>query len=141
MGNLANERFQTGNHVRVFVAGEGRTKLLGTGKIGGPLGVGTTATFGAATGARPIHVIGNAEPQDIVDGPHTYTIRLDTLRLRTEDAADIINAERVDIEAIDRFNRNHVSVAEDCQLVDGSVTVPANAPLARNLTFQALRVS
>lgn len=140
MGNLATERFQTGNHCRVFITGDGAKKILGEGTLGGPLGKGTGANFASSLGVRPVHVIGDAEPQDLVDGAHSYTVRIDMLKLRTDDAAQLIEAEAVSIEVIDRFNDRLVSVAEGCKLTEGNLNVPANNLLVRNLTFQALRI-
>ena len=139
MANLALERFQTGNHVRVFASGQGQKALLGVGEVG-ELPEGTNLTVGANTGARPIHVIGSAEPQDIVDAAHTYQITLALLRLRDREAADVINAAPIDIEVVD-FEGKRVQTAEECHLVNGDLQVPANNPVARNLTFQAMRVS
>jgi len=141
MGNIQHERFSSGNHVRVYLSGTGRRRLIGDAVVG-PLGKGTNLSAGVTTGARPVHVIGDPEPQDIVDGAYAYTIRLDTLRFRAEepDGPGMVAAERVDIVGVDRFNGKRVIAAEECQLVDGTVTVPANNPVARNLTFSAMRI-
>lgn len=140
MGNLATERFQTGNHCRVFIQGDGAKKILGEGVLGGPLGKGTGSNFATSLGVRPVHVIGSPEPQDLVDGAHTYTVRVDMLRLRSEDSAQLIEAEPVSIEVIDRFNNKMVTIAEGCRLTEGNLNVPANNLVVRNLTFQALRI-
>lgn len=138
MGDLSTERFQTGNHARVFVSGDGTRRLLGSGEIG-PLTKGQQLNINSSLGTRPVHVIGDAEPQDLVDGPHTYTVRLSMLKLRTDDAAELINAGYVDIEVIDRFNNKVVGTAERCKLVDGNLSIGANNPVSRDLTFMAMR--
>ena len=146
MGALANERFQTGNHVLLFARDTpgsppgSQRQLLGKGQIG-RLPEGTSIDMGINTGARPVHVVGDAEPQDIVDGPHTFEVTLSMIRLRDRGAADRINAGPIDIDEIDRFNENLIQTAEECHLVGARVTVQANQLLAQNLTFQAMRVT
>ena len=141
MGNLAAERFQTGNHCRVFLTGDDAKKILADGVIGGPIGKGQSTNFATSTGARPVHIIGDPDPVEIVDTQHTYTVRVDMLRLRAEEAAQLIQAGPVDIEVVDRFNNKLVAVAQGCKLAEGNLSIPANQMVARNLTFQALRIN
>lgn len=139
MGNQATERFQTGNHVLLFTRGEGERKLLGTGQVGrNPES--TSVDIGANTGARPIHTVGDAEPQDIVDGAHTYDVTLAMIRLRDRGAADVINAGPIDIDEIDKYTGARIQTAEECHCVSGRISVQANNPVARNIQFSAMRV-
>jgi len=136
MANLSNERFTTGNHVAIFARGD--TRPLGLGVVGARLPGGTTANAGINTGARPVHVIGDAEPQEIVDGAHTYEFTLSSLHLRDVDAADRINAGDVEAHLIDRFNGKTL---RGCHLVSSQLNVSANQLLAENLSFQALSIT
>ena len=141
MGNLATERFQTGNHARVFLSGEGAAQILAVGIVSGPLGKGSAYNLGIALGVRPLHVVGDAEPQDLVDGAHTYTLRLDLYKIRDEEARDTINAGYVGIEVLDRFNGKLIAIAPQAKLSDQNINIPANQPVVRNLTFQCMRVT
>jgi len=138
MANLAQERFRTGNHVAVFA--EGDPIPLGFGVVGGRMAAGTSIQLTQDTGARPVHVVGDPEPQDIVDGAHTYEITLASLMLRDLDAGDRISAGRVDIHLLDRMNGKTVRKAEGCQLTNGSDQIPANQLVATNLRFAAMRI-
>jgi hypothetical protein len=141
MGNIANELFSTGNHARVFLTGNGVKELIGVGLIGGPLGKGTNVSIGESSGVQPVYVLGDVEPQDLVDTRHAYNVRLDTLRLRDEEAKRSLRAERVRIEVVDRFNRRVMAVAEECQVDSSTLNFPANGLVAHNLTFQCLRTT
>lgn len=140
MGDIASERFRSGNHCRVYFTGAGAEKLLGEGRLGGPLGKGTGANMATSLGVRPVHTLGDPEPQDLVDGLHTYTVRVDMLMLRDENAAQLIQAEPVRIDIVDRYNNKLVAVAENCKLTEGNLSVQAGNLLARNLSFQATRI-
>lgn len=138
MGVLENERFSTGNHVAVFVDGDGAEDIFGVGVVGSRLPDGTSFDMAANTGARPIHVVGTPEPQDIVDGPHTYEVTIAELRLRSAKDVDLINGGRVNIVEIDQYNGQRLRMARGCQLQGARITVPANMPVASNLTFIAM---
>ena len=139
MGNLAQERYRTGNRVEVYTRGDGERKLLGNG-LTGRLAEGTNLSGNVNTGARELHVIGSFSPVDIVDGAHTYDIRLSLLNLVFRGAADLINAAPVDIDIIDREGGSRLGTFEECHLTSGSLQVPANQPIVRDLSFKALRV-
>jgi hypothetical protein len=141
MGDVSRERFMTGNHVRLYMSGDGARVLLGEGTIG-PVSKLTSQAISRRTGATEIHVCGDPEPQETVDGRHSYSVQLSMLKLRAEvpGAADMVNAGPVDIEVLDRFMSKVLAVAEGCKLTDGSDTIPANAPVTRNLSFIALRI-
>jgi hypothetical protein len=141
MGLLATERFRTGNHARIYVSGPGGPTVLAQATVSGPVGKGSALNFGAALGVRPLHMVGSAEPQDLVDGAHTYTVRLDVFTPRDEVVQDIRSADYVNIECMDQYNGATVAVATNCKLSDVGLNVPANNPLARNMTFQAMEVS
>lgn len=139
MGNPATELFTTGNHVLVFFRGEGLRKLIGTGTVGRSPET-TQADIGVTTGARPLHVVGDAEPVGIVDGAHSYDVTLATLKLRDRAAADMVNAGPIDIDEIDKFTGGRIQTAEECHLTSGRISVGANNPVQRNLQFTAMRV-
>lgn len=139
MGNQATERFQTGNHVLIYTRGEGERKLLGSGQVGrNPES--TSLGMDSNTGAREIHVVGEREPQDIVDGAATYRVTLSIMRLRARGAADAINAGNVDIDEIDKFSGERIQTAEECHVVTAGLNVQANQPVVRNITFAAMRI-
>lgn len=140
MGNQANEKFQTGNRVEVYLRGEGERKLLGTGPLG-RLAEGTNVNINVDLGTNEVHVIGTPEPQDLVDGAHRYSATINLLRLVSREAADLVNAGRVDIDFIDRITGKRVQTIEQCQIANGAITLPANALITRNLTFKGLRVT
>jgi len=140
MGQLSAERFQTGNHVQVFLTGDGARRVLGEGLVGAPTGKARSTDAQTSTGAQFLHTVGDAEPAGIVDGAYEYRINLDLLRLRTDDASELIEAEPVDIEMIDRFNNGQVIIARSCHLANSNARIPANQPIVRNLSFLALRV-
>lgn len=135
---LANERFQTGNHVAIFATGD--TQPLGLGIVGQRLPGGTNVSARISTGARPVHVIGDADPQEIVDGAHTYDLTLSMLASRDQEAADRINAGDVEIHVIDRLNQRTRVIAEHCSLVSADVNFSANQLVGQNMTFAALRI-
>jgi len=139
MGNIANERFRTGNRVRLFARGEGVPKLLGLGVVG-PIGDATSADFGVDLGLQPVHVIGDPKPQEHVDGRYSFTVTLSSVQLASREAADIINAGEITIETVDRCNNKPVASARGCKLANGRLTVPANSLLVRNLSFMALDI-
>ena len=141
MGNIASERFRTGNHARIYVSGPGAPKILAYATVSGPLGFGTALNYGAAMGTRPLHAVGSPEPQDIVDGAHTYTVRLDVYDPRDTIVGDIRQADWVDIESMDQFTGDNVAVAHHCKLSDIGINIPANNPLAKNLSFQCMDVN
>lgn len=139
MGDIQRERFGTGNRVEIYTRGDGQRKLLGNG-LTGRLGEATDASITVNTGNRPVHTIGQAPPVGHVDGAHTYEVSLTLLRLIDRGAADLINAEPVDIDYIDRFTGKKIQTAEECCLVSGSIQVSANNLISRNLRFNALRI-
>lgn len=139
MGNIANERFTTGNHVAIFTRGAGVRELLGTGEVG-RMPDGQSLDMQLSTGARHVHGIGDADPIDIVDTQHTYRVTLSKLRLRNRAAGDRINAEPVDIDEIDRHSGVRIQTAEECHLESGSVNVSANNLLTEQLSFLAMRI-
>jgi hypothetical protein len=141
MGDITQERFQTGNHVRVYLTGDDSKKILGDGTYGGAVNKGQTTNLTSSTGARGIYIIGDPDPQEIVDTQHGYTVRLDMLRLRSEDSAQLINAGPVEIEMVDRFNSKLLGVAHGAKIADASMSIPANQVLVRNITFQALSIT
>jgi hypothetical protein len=141
---LARERFQTGNHVRIYLRGDsGDLEKLGFGTVGahgGPFGEGSSIDMASDSGARPVHVVGESDPVDIVDGAHSHTITLSTMRLRDVAAARALEAGRAVIEEVDKYTNKVIQTAEDCQLVSHRLTVSANQLVARNVTFTALRI-
>ena len=139
MGDISRERFTTGNRVEVYTRGDGQRKLLGRG-LTGRLGEATDASIDVNTGNRPLHVIGSAPPVDNVDGAHTYQVSLSVLRLVDRGAADLINAEPVDIDYVDKYGGTKIQTAEECKLSSGTIQVSANNPVTRNLRFNALRI-
>jgi hypothetical protein len=142
MGDVSQERFQTGNHCRVYFTGNDAKLLLGEGgNFSGALNKGQNSNVSQSTGARPVHVVGDPEPQEIVDTQHTYTVRIDTLRLRADNAAQMMKAGPVDIEMVDRFNAGMIAVAKGCKLADSNLSIPANQLVVRNVTFQSMGVS
>jgi len=141
MGDITKERFQTGNHCRVYLTGDDSKKILGDGTFGGALNKGQTTNLTSSTGARGIYIVGDPDPQEIVDTQHGYTCRIDMLRLREEDSAQLINANAVDIEVIDRFNSKLIGTVHGAKIADASLSVPANQVVVRNVTFQALGIT
>lgn len=140
MGDLLKERFKTANRVEVFLRGDGVRKLLGQGPLTGRLGEATDASINVNTGNRPLHTIGTPYPVDNVDGAHTYEVSLGLLFLQDRGSADLINAEAVDIDYIDRLSGKKIGTAEECRLVTGSFRIQANQPVMRDLRFNALRI-
>jgi len=135
---LAEERFRTGNNVRIFLQGTDIKLGLGTiGPRGGALGEGTSLGMSIETGAQYVRVIGNPKPVDIVDGGYSFQINLDTVTVRDQEAADLINSSRVRIEEVDR-NGNVCAVAEHCQLTGKRLQLAANQLMAGSLSFLAL---
>lgn len=141
MSNLATERFQTGNRVFIFASGAGRNQLLGTGTLGDRVPDAGSVDMTSNTGAREVHVVGDAEPQDIVDGAHTYEVSLALMKLNDRNAVDIVKAGPIDIQEIDRFTNAPLGVARECHLRSGRIGTPANQLVSRNLTFAAMSIS
>lgn len=140
MGNQATERFQTGNHVRLYFSGDGTRVVIGTGEIGA-YSEGTSIDFSADTGAREVHTIGTPEPLDIVDGPHSYRITLASVKLRSREYADrIVNGDPINVEAIDQFNDKLIAVAEECRVANARYAIPANQLVTKNLQLIAMRI-
>lgn len=139
MGDIAREIFGTGNRVEVYLRGQGQRKLLGRG-LTGRMGEATDASIDVNTGNRPLHVIGSAPPVAHVDGAHTYQLSLAMLRLVDRGAADLINAETVDVDWVDKYGGTKIQTAEECSLASGSIQISANNPITRNLRFNVLRV-
>lgn len=139
MGNIANERFTTGNHVAIFTRGPGVRELLGTAEVG-RMADAQSVDMQIATGAQHLYGIGDADPIDIVDGRHSYTVSLQRIRLRTREAVDRINAGSIDIDEIDRYSGERIQTAEECHLASGSLSVPANSLVSEGATFLAMRI-
>lgn len=139
MGNIRDERFRTGNRCKVYLRGDGTPQLLGEGFVGA-LGEGSQLTANVQTGAHDVHVLGDAEPQDIVDGLHSYQVSLRLLMLVSTRTRDIVQAQRVTIEVIDKFDANKVTTCEGAHLQSGSFEVSAGQLVGRNLQFQCMRI-
>jgi len=137
---VRDERFRSGNHARVFVTGDGTRALLGEALLG-PLGKGMNFRANTRTGAQYQHIIGDEEPADINHTKHEYPINLSVLMLRTDRPTDIVNAGRIEIEIYDKFTNALVCKAEQCELVDGNLNVPANQVVVRELSLLALRIT
>lgn len=139
MGDVSKERHQTGNHCRLYLTGDDSKKILGDAVYGGAITKGQSSNFTTTTGARPLYIVGDPDPVEIVDTQHGYTVRLDMLRFRDEDSAQLVLAGEVDIEAIDRFNSKVIVIAQGAKIADVSISIPANQVVVRNITFQAMR--
>lgn len=140
MGNIRDERFRTGNRVELYARGAGTRLLLGEGFLG-RMGEATGFDTTTNTGAREVHVIGSAEPQDIVDGAHTYGVRVAMVTLVSTEARDIVAAQSIDIDVVDKYTQKKVASCEECHLRSGSVNLPANQLMARNLDFACMRIT
>jgi|SRR5262245_13505038 len=141
MGDVKQERHQTGNHCRVYLTGDDSKRILGDGVYGGVVNKGQSSNFTTATGARGLYIIGDPDPVEIVDTQHSYTVRIDMLRLRAEDSAELINAGPVDIEVVDKYNSKMVVVAQGAKIADASIQIPANQVVVRNISFLAMRAT
>jgi len=138
MGNLAAERYRTGNRVQVYTRGPGERKILGEG-LTGRSAESSNASLSQNTGARPLYAIGDPNPQGIVDGAYTNRVTISMLELSSRGAADALNADYVDIDIIDKYSGAR-QTAEECHLVSRDRSVAANNPIQRNLVFEAMRI-
>ena len=140
MADISTEKTLTANHVNVYASGEGRRILIGQSSSA-RLGDITSSDVSFSTGARPIGVVGSEEPQEIVDGLHSYTVRIGKLRLRSDKApnpGELLRAGPIDIEGYDRFTKKLIFSVTGCHLSDGGLSVQANSVVQKNLSFQGL---
>ena len=141
MGDVSKERHQTGNHCRVYMTGDDAKRILGDGVFGGAVNKGQNTNVSSSTGAREVYIVGDPDPVEIVDTQHAYTCRIDLLRLRQDDSAQLMMAGAVDIEVIDKYNSKVVAVVQGAKIADINCAIPANQLVVRNVTFRGMRVT
>ena len=133
----AIEKTRTGNHVVVRASGRGK-QILAFGDTGANIARVQTVTSSINTGAHEISELGDPEPKEIVDGLHRYSITIDSLTFRDQDAVGVVNAEDVEIHILDRFGGAAVKRFYGCRISDERFNVAKHTEVARGLTFIAL---
>ena len=142
MGDIRNERHRTANHVEIYAAGDDGRILVATGTRA-KVTTATNADFSVETGAQYVRVAGDAEPQETVDGGHSYSVRVGRVVLRTEktpNPGQLVNGAELDIECYDKYGGTLVAAARGCKLASASTAFQANQIVAKNLSFIATGV-